>query len=185
VGIIIIKKRVLAWIVFFIFLIVLLNSKYFLRVFYPIHYREEINKYAEEYQVDPLLVASIIRVESKFNERAKSSKGAVGLMQLMPSTAKWVAPQVGIDNFEPSMLYDPSTNIKIGTWYLSSLKKEFPERLNVAIASYNAGRGRVRQWLEFEVWDGKEENLSKIPYSETRNFVGKVLYYYRIYKKIY
>lgn len=184
-GIIINKKRALAWLVFFIFLIILLNSKYFMRVLYPIHYREEIEEYSQAYGVDPLLVASIIRVESKYNQRARSSKGAMGLMQLMPSTAEWVAPQAGIFNFEPSMLYDPRKNIKIGTWYFSSLQREFPGDSPVAIAAYNAGRGRVRQWLELQVWDGTEENLSNIPYSETRNFVGKVLHYYRRYKKIY
>ncbi len=184
-GIVIFKKRALIWIVLFILLIIFLNSKYFLRIIYPIHFKEEIYTYAEMYQVDPLLVASLIKVESKFNERAKSKKGAIGLMQIMPTTGDWAAEQMGIIDFEPEMLYDPKVNIQVGTWYLSNLHNEFSGNLNLVIAAYNGGRGRVKQWLDYGVWDGREESISNIPYNETRNFVEKVLYNYRRYENIY
>ena len=184
-GIVILKKRVLIWVVLFISLIIFFNTRFFLKIIYPIHFKEEIHTYGEMYQVDPLLVASLIKVESKFNERAKSKKGAIGLMQIMPTTGEWAAGQAGIADFEPEMLYDPEVNIQIGTWYISSLLNEFSGNLNLAIAAYNGGRGRVNQWLNYGVWDGREETISNIPYGETRNFASKVLYNYRRYKSIY
>ncbi len=183
--IVIIKKRVLLLFALIILLIVIINSKIILRAVYPIHFKEDIYYYSQEYKVDPLLTAAVIRVESKFDERAQSKKGAVGLMQIMPATGAWVAEQIGMNNYEPELLYDPRINIQIGTWYLSSLQREFPDNINLVIASYNGGRGRVKDWLQKGTWDGREETIHQIPYPETENFVKKVLFTYERYNTIY
>lgn len=184
-SVIIIKKRILILFGLIIFLILIINSKILLRAIYPIYFKEDIYYFAREYRVDPLLTAAIIRVESKFDERAESKKGAVGLMQIMPATGAWAAEQIGMNNYEPGMLFDPRINIKIGTWYLSSLQQEFPGNVNLVIASYNGGRGRVKGWLEEGIWDGRKETIFNIPFPETKNFVEKVLLTYEKYKTIY
>ena len=179
------KKRLAVTVLIILILVVILYSNSFQRLINPIHFKETVYHYSEVNKIDPLLVSAIIRVESKFNPQALSKKGAVGLMQIMPSTGEWAAEQMGIQEFESSLLYDPEMNIRIGTWYISNLQKEFGRNDLLVIAAYNGGRGKVKQWLEEDIWDGREENLSDIPFPETRNFVNKVLQNYRKYKKIY
>lgn len=181
----IMKKRLAARVLIILILVVILYSNSFQRFINPIHYKETIIEYSEMNQVDPLLVSAIIRAESKFNQQALSQRGAVGLMQIMPATGEWAAEQMGISGFEPSWLYDPEMNIRIGTWYISSLQMEFEGDDFLVIAAYNGGRGKVRQWLEQEIWDGREETISDIPFPETRQFVRRVMDNYRKYKKIY
>lgn len=155
------------------------------RWFYPYHYRELIVKYATEYRLDPLLVAAVIHTESSFRKDAVSSEGASGLMQIMPSTAKWAAEMIGLPEFKPEMLFEPRYNIAIGAWYLADLLKQFEGNQVVALAAYNGGRGEVSRWLEQEIWDGRAETLKQVPFSETRNFVRRVLEAYRRYAEIY
>ena len=155
------------------------------RLQYPYSYREIIEANAAIYGVDPLLVTSVIREESKFNAEAVSRRGALGLMQLMPSTAHWIAPQVGINNLTDEMLLDPEINIQLGTWYLANLSNEFASRTNVVIASYNAGRGTVASWIEKDIWNGSYEDSARIPFGETRIFLQKVMRSYQNYQELY
>lgn len=178
-------KRPLGWAVTLLLLFVLFNSDIFLKGMYPFDYQEEIIFYGERYGVDPLLVAAIIRVESKYNERACSPRGARGLMQVMPDTGEWVAEQIGLDKFQPDLLYQPEINIMIGTWYLSSLQGEFSSNPNLVIAAYNGGRGRVNRWIQEGIWDGSIEKVSQVPLPETRNYVERVLLNYVRYQRIY
>lgn len=156
-----------------------------LRILYPLPYTELIGDAAARYDLDPFLVAAVIRVESRFFEGAVSEPGARGLMQVLPDTGRWVAEQIGIGDFRPAMLFDPRTNITIGTWYLAYLRVEFGDNPTAALAAYNAGRGTVLEWLDGGVWDGTAEALERIPYPETRVFVERVLRDREIYNVLY
>ena len=113
------------------------------KIVYPLQYDYMVRQYAYEDHVDPALVAAVILVESKFNQSAASHRGASGLMQIMPDTGKWIAEEMGIKNFTPDQLNDVQTNIRMGTWYLAYLLKEYDGNTVLALAAYNAGRGHV------------------------------------------
>jgi len=107
-------------------------------------------------------VAAVIHTESGFRENAVSARGARGLMQVMPSTAEWVAGRIGYPSFSVEMLFDPRYNIEIGTWYLADLIRQFEGSAVVALAAYNGGRGEVDRWLRQGIWDGAEANLAQM-----------------------
>lgn len=166
-------------------LLVTLNIRWFWHFFYPIDNKAYIFKYAQEYNVDPYLIASIIKTESKFNPKAESAQGARGLMQIMPETGKWAARQMKVSDFNLAKLYEPETNIRIGTWYIANLKHEFGEDMILALASYNGGRSNVKQWLEQDKWTGEHATIDQIPYPETRKYVHRVIEDYKKYRWIY
>lgn len=155
------------------------------RWIYPVYYREIIVRWATVHGLDPWLVAAVVRVESNFRPSATSPRGARGLMQLLPDTARWVAGQMGEKHFFEDLLYDPEANVRLGTWYLADLMREFDGRAPVALAAYNAGRGAVRRWLEEATWDGTEQAVGTLPYGETRRFVSRVMRFWRIYRWLY
>ncbi|HHY03868.1 MAG TPA: lytic transglycosylase domain-containing protein [Thermoanaerobacterales bacterium] len=159
------------------------NVNWFMRYIYPIKYEDLIIKYSQEYDIDPYLLASVIKVESGFSPEVISKKGATGLMQLMPETAKWAAQKMGIEDFTIDQLKKPEVNIKIGTWYLAKLFEEFNGDTTLALAAYNGGRGNVKEWLQNG--DLKENQEQNIPFSETKNFVIKVKKAYKWYKRLY
>lgn len=166
-------------------LVAFFHTPQFGRLYYPYRYRQTIEANAIRYGVDPLLVAAVIRVESKYNPDAVSPKGALGLMQIMPSTADWIATQVGIENLTEEMILNPEINIQMGTWYLANLSNEFEGRLDVIIAAYNGGRGQVARWLAEGIWDGSYEGRDNIPFPETRHFLFKVKTGYKGYTRLY
>jgi soluble lytic murein transglycosylase len=166
-------------------LLLVVSSNWFWRLIYPIHHEALIRQVAATQGVDPMLVAALIRVESNFQEEGRSHVGAVGLMQLMPETAKWIAGQIGVTWQTESDLEDPELNIRMGTWYLSHLSKQYQGNWVTGVAAYNAGPGRVSSWLKADVWDGQLETAGKIPVGETRHYVQRVFYYYDKYKKVY
>lgn len=144
--------------------------------FYPI-----IEKYSTEYSVDPLLVTAIIKVESNFNPEAKSKKGAVGLMQLMPQTAKDVARKyLYLNNFDENKLYEPDYNIKLGVYYIKILSDMFNNNLNLVLASYNAGLGNVQKWQQENPII--EYDSEEMPFKETKNYVSKINRFYNTLK---
>lgn len=151
---------------------------------FPFRHREVILKYSKENNLDPYLVVSVIMAESKFNPEAKSNKDAMGLMQITTETGKWIAEQMGLDEYTEDKLYQEEYNIKMGCWYLNNLYEEFGD-LDLSIAAYNAGRGRVNQWLASTEYSLDGESLDYIPYKETKKYVDKVNTYYKIYAKIY
>ena len=152
---------------------------------YPFPYQEIIYRYAVEEELDPLLIASVMRVESKFNTQARSPKGALGLMQMMPETATWVAQQMEDDEFTLNQLENPEVSIRMGTWYLSSLKKEFKGNQVLMLAAYNGGRGNVKQWMGRYDWDMSFNEVDQIPFLETKEYVDKVLYSKKRYQELY
>lgn len=168
-----------------ILMLLILNGKAIGRFFYPINYSEEIQKYAEEYKLDPYLVASVIKVESNFEKDAISIKDARGLMQLTPSTAKWIAEKLDIRDFHIDMLFTSDINIRMGCWYLNDLRKEFGNHTKVVLAAYNGGRGNVKKWLKNEENSQDGVNLHYIPFKETDQYVKRVEVYYNLYKLLY
>ena len=151
---------------------------------YPFEYRSYIETSAESRHTDPFLVAAVIKHESKFEPRARSDGGALGLMQLMPATAEWIARQLG-EPFTEEYLYDPALNIRYGVWYLAELEREFGGNDILALAAYNAGRGNVRDWMERFHWTEQFDEIEAIPYPETRFYVRRVLEDREQYKRLY
>lgn len=163
----------------------LLQAKWFWRFFYPWPFKDEIINVAVDSEVDPCLLVAMVNVESGFDPQARSEAGALGLMQLMPSTAKWVAQQTGFIDFHPDLLYQPEINLMIGGWYLKHLLQDFDGNLAAGLAAYNAGRGNVESWLETGLWQGTTSDLKSIPYPETRAYIRAVLRNYEVYKYLY
>lgn len=177
-----IKRRML-----FLLIILLLafNFTDIVRFFCPIPYRDVIFSCARQYDVDPFLIAAIIKTESSFLPEAVSGSGACGLMQIMPETGRWIVSQMGEPSISEEKLFDPETNIKLGTWYVADLEKEFYGDSVLVLAAYNGGRGNVQYWLEQNNLSGEEDRINAIPFPETRLFVQKVLLYQRIYRYLY
>ncbi len=144
-------------------------------------YSSSVRKYSFMYGVDANLVLAVIKVESSFNENAVSSKGAVGLMQVLPSTALFVAGKIGVE-FSEESLFDSDTNIRFGTYYLSYLFEKFAA-LETALAAYNAGEGNVSRWLS--LYSDDDKTLKQIPFKETEQFVSKVKFHYDRFRKVY
>lgn len=139
---------------------------------YPLKYEQEIIKAGEKYDLEPQLIAAVIYSESKFQEDATSSVGAMGLMQLMPETFQWLCDKRGEEHSSVE-LYDPFVNIDYGSYYLSWLYEHFGD-IYTACAAYNAGIGAVEGWLESDTYTNDGVTLSYIPYSETSNYVAKI-----------
>lgn len=179
------KNSRLVFIVFIILAIfAVFNIKPIGRYFFPIKYSNYIFEYSKQYKLDPYFVAAVIKTESNYNPKAKSTKDAYGLMQITSSTGKYIAESLNIKNFNSENLYDPEYNINIGCWYLKDLKKEF-NNANLVIAAYNGGRGNVKQWLNNPKYSADGKTLKYIPFSETDKYVKKVNTYYNIYKWLY
>ena len=149
---------------------ILLYSGRALIWFEPVVHKRLINQYAGEYKLDPLWVMALINVESKFAASARSPRGALGLMQLLPSTAREIAPEIGLASFRQMDLKNPDINLHIGFHYLAKLQRQFPDDEIAVLAAYNAGPGITQQWRK-----GKPVlDLEDIAYPETRRFVQQV-----------
>lgn len=180
------KFRILILFLFIMLIAMLaLNIKPIGRHIFKINYEAFINKNAEVNKLDPLLVASVIKVESNFNAKAESNKNAHGLMQITDETAKWAAGQMKIDYSGSEQLYNSEYNIKMGCWYLNELNLEFGSDISLVLAAYNGGRGNVQKWLKDSNNSSDGKTLKYIPFKETDKYVKKVKTYYNIYKFLY
>ena len=147
------------------------------QVTHPLEYEAEIRASAGKFGVEPSLVAAVIKAESRFDPEATSSRGAYGLMQLLPETARFVSERTGIS----ADYRDPETNIRIGTRYLSYLQSRYAGDQRLALAAYNSGEGRVDRWLS-----RGDFNVSRdIPFAETRDYVRNVTESQRVYEDLY
>jgi soluble lytic murein transglycosylase len=179
------KRSWFPWLATIGFLMVLVKFPLILQVVYPLPYQSEITAQCEKYQTDQALVLSVIYNESRFRPKAVSSAGAKGLMQIMPVTGAWIAQHMELSGYHEDLLFDPDTNIAMGIWYLTWLEGQFGQDTTQVIAAYNAGPNNVKKWLENGVWDGTKQDLDRIPYKETREYIKRVLNQYANYSKIY
>ncbi len=142
---------------------------------YPLRYEHIVVGHAENYDLDPALLAAVIYRESKFDPKAESPSGAIGLMQLLPDTARGIAVHTGGNEFVVEDLYDPEINVRYGSFYLRRLiRKYHDERL--ALAAYNAGQTNVDEWIE---------NDEGIAFPETEEYVDDVLELRDVYRRAY
>ena len=150
---------------------------------YKLEYTEYVKKYANEYNVDEYLIYAIIKAESNFEPNAESHRGAKGLMQLMYSTAEDISKRIGIELNEDNIL-EPDININLGTKYIFMLIQKY-NNINLALAAYNAGSGNVDGWIEKGTLKSDGSDIENVPFTETNNYVRKILRDYEIYKNIY
>lgn len=140
----------------------------------PPEYQGFVKEYSEKYGVPENLVYAVMKTESNFVSSARSNAGAVGLMQIMPDTFKWLTYDCLRERLGEGMLYNPETNIKYGIYYLAMLYDMYGN-WDTALAAYNAGPGNVDEWLNDPEYADEESNtLKKIPYKETRNYIKKI-----------
>lgn len=145
------------------------------RLRYPLEYRAIVVGHAENYELDPALLAAVIYRESKFDPRAVSNSGAVGLMQLLPDTARGIASYTGGARFEVRDLYDPEINVRYGAFYLRRLLRKYGD-VELALAAYNAGQANVDAWIA---------DAKGIAFAETREYVRDVTRLRRVYAEAY
>jgi soluble lytic murein transglycosylase len=145
------------------------------RIWYPLRYSAIVRVHAKNYDLDPSLLAAVIEQESKFDASARSSAGAIGLMQLQPDTAKGIAKYTGGAKFVVADLDDPEINIRYGSWYLHHLLQKYGNE-QLALAAYNAGQANVDQW---------RASGGGIRFSETRHYVDRVERLKEIYRRAY
>lgn len=151
---------------------------------YPFPYLKEIETWSQKRQLNPLLVTALIRQESRFETKVRSTAGATGLMQVLPSTAQWIAPQIKFDTKKID-LQNPNNNIMFGTWYLDHTHQQYGNNSLLAIASYNAGPGNVSKWLPTLPNEDPDEFVESIPFDETKNYVRQVFGNYWNYLRLY
>ncbi len=157
-----------------------------LRLVYPFPFRDLVVAEAERSGVSPTLYAALIRQESTFRPRIKSRVGATGLGQIMPATGQWLAPAVGIRNYDHSLLEVPEVNLRMGTKYLGDLLKRYNGAVDLALAGYNAGPGRADRWrTQFNYGRDTDAFRAAIPFAETRNYVMVVVRNAALYESLY
>ena len=144
------------------------------RILFPKPWWETIKTESAKNNLDPYLVASLIRQESEFDPSVVSYANAYGLMQLLPSTGKTLAREEGISHFETFQLLDPEMNIRLGTRYLRQMLDKFGGVQEYALAAYNAGDGRVVDWQSAGPYNGIDEFVESIPFTQTREYVEAI-----------
>ena len=149
---------------------------WYARLWYPLRYSAIVRVHSSENHIEPALLAAVIESESKFNPNAHSHAGAVGLMQLTPSTAEGIAQATDGTRFRVSDLTNPDINIRYGAWYLRHLLDRYDQHERLALAAYNAGEDNVDRW--------QKEHVG-IQFSETRHYVDKVERLKKIYRRAY
>ena len=151
--------------------------------FYPMKYKEKIKEVSAKYDISAALISSVANVESSFRANRVSSKGAKGIMQLMPETAEWLCSKMGL-LYEEDRLFDGEYSINLGGYYLSYLSSLF-ENEDCVICAYNAGQNKVKQWLSDSNYSTDGVTLTNIPYTETANYLKKVKINLSFYKNKY
>ena len=152
---------------------------------FPLPYKEDVARQAKSHDLDLYAVAALIRQETEFNPAAHSHANAYGLMQLVPATGRQMARQQGIRLASTNTLLDPVINIQLGTHYLRDQLNVWGGDWYQTLAAYNAGPGRVRQWLTWNTYREPAEFVESIPFSETRDYVQAVLRNADMYRTIY
>lgn len=158
------------------------QQPFYWQALYPFPYLEVIEKWSKERQLNPLLVIALIRQESRFEPTIRSVANALGLMQVLPSTGKWVADKINLKNFD---LLNPNDNINLGTRYLDHTHETYNNNSLLAVASYNAGPGNIASWLQRFGLNDPDEFVEDIPFPETKGYVKHVFENYWNYLRLY
>jgi soluble lytic murein transglycosylase len=152
---------------------------------FPRPFWKDLKKFAEANELDPYLVASLIRQESEFNPGAVSRANALGLMQLLPSVGKSTARQLRVRGYSTNSLFVPSTNMQLGTKYFRMMVDKFGGQVEYALAAYNAGSNRVDDWMANGKYADIPEFVESIPFTETREYVQAIMRNAKVYKQLY
>jgi soluble lytic murein transglycosylase len=158
---------------------------WWVRLRYPLYYRDTIVGYGHKYHLDPALIAAVVYEESHFKANSRSSAGAIGLMQLLPSTARGIAAHTGGTKFDPRHdLYDADLNLRYGSWYLAHLREKYagrPDGGDLALAAYNAGQANVDEWIA----QTPAGQPVRVRFPATRDYVQDVHHLESLYRKAY
>jgi soluble lytic murein transglycosylase len=149
---------------------------------YPFPFMDAIDSWAKQRQINPMLVTALIRQESRFEPKIESAVGAIGLMQVMPETADWIASKIGLQKY---VMSNPNDNLKLGTWYLDYTHHEYSDNSLFAVASYNAGPGSIADWIDRFGFRDPDQFVEQIPFSETKGYVESVFENYWNYMRLY
>lgn len=156
------------------------------KVLYPVSYEAEVQRWATEYEVDPLLVYAVIRTESSFDPKAESSAGARGLMQMTGETFDWIKSRIARDEeLQFDDLYDPGVSIRFGVYYLAISLERYGGDVSTAAAAYHSGWGTVDRLLQEQNPSGAPPVLSQYPYNNMRHYVRKINSAYQKYQTLY
>jgi len=156
-----------------------------LKKIYPIQYSEYVEEYSKENNIDPYMIYSIIKAESNFNPNVKSQSNAIGLMQLLETTAIEMSNITDENNITEKELYEPEINIKLGVLYYAYLVDRYKGNNILALTAYNAGMGNLDEWISQGIIKSDGSDIENIPYKETNNYVRKILRDYQLYIKLY
>lgn len=165
-----------------ILILTVVLRKIIIKITYPQKYSKYVEKYAEKYSLEKELIYAMIKAESNFKADAISNKEAIGLMQLLESTAYEVAEEIEQEITKEDIL-NPETNIHLGTKYISNLLNKYGN-IELAVAAYNAGIGNVDSWIEKGTIKKDGTDIQNIPFKETNYYVRKILRDYKIYKQL-
>ncbi len=157
----------------------------FWELLFPLPYQKDLVRSAKQQNLDPYMVAALIRQESEFNPQALSAKHAYGLTQVEPATGRSLARRAGVGRFSNRSLFQPATNLKLGTYYLRALLDQWGGQWAQTLASYNAGKSRVNDWITWNTYQEPAEFVESIPFTETREYVEAVLRNAAVYRQIY
>jgi soluble lytic murein transglycosylase len=157
----------------------------FWRFAFPLPWRSALESNSRLRSLDPFTVAALIRQESEFDPNAISRARAYGLTQILPSTGRELSRRVGMPQFSNSMLFDPEVSLQLGTYNLQQLLDEYDGRWEVALAAYNAGKGRANRWLTWGTFNEPAEFVETVPFTETRTYIQAVLRNADIYRRLY
>jgi len=174
-------KKLLLSAVFFTILALVVGAA-LVQTRFPVRHLDVIEKHAGNF--DPAFILAVIHTESSFRPDAISRAGAMGLMQIMEPTGEWLAQMVGVDDYDKSLLFEPETNIILGTYFLNWLWYYFDGDKTLILSGYNAGIGNVRRWLGDDEFSKDGVTLSRIPFPETYNYVQRVGQRTQIYSVI-
>ena len=148
---------------------------------YPVKYKDLVEKHAEKYGLQPEFLMAVIRAESFFKPNARSSAGAMGLMQIMPKTGTWISKKLKMEDFNVDMLFDPEVSVEMGCWYFSYLSEKYSGDEMKMLAAYNAGPGNVEKWIN----EDDELHHDDIQFEETQKYVRKIINAEKVYRIIY
>lgn len=155
------------------------------KLLYPLPYLDVLLPEAEQHGIDPLLFYALVRQESAFDPRARSRSDARGLTQVIPSTARFIAAQLGLAGFNEDELYRPATSARFGAWYLARTLRSFGGNVYFALAGYNGGPGNVARWAAGSGAGDMDVFIEQISYAETQNYVRRVMGNYAAYHRLY